>query len=105
VERRGAQVAAGYLVRLADPAQPVLDAGCGTGLVGLSLKARSIDEIVGIDLSPDSIKLAEQTGAYARLHRVDSTRGCRLPAFGAAVYTGVLSYVPDVRRWLANSAA
>jgi predicted TPR repeat methyltransferase len=42
----------------------VLDAGCGTGLVGLALQAAGYTEIHGVDLSASMAQRAEATGAY-----------------------------------------
>ena len=43
---------------------PILDAGCGTGLVGVALKARGYGLIDGFDLSPEMADLAALTAAY-----------------------------------------
>ena len=37
---------------------PLLDAGCGTGLSGPSLKALGYDDIAGLDLSPEMLSVA-----------------------------------------------
>ena len=37
---------------------PILDAGCGTGLVGEALSILGYDNVVGVDLSPEMLKLA-----------------------------------------------
>ena len=67
---------AGLLARHMGPTDgPVLDAGCGTGLVGESLRLLGLGPITGCDLSPDMLGVAEQTGAYAALHEVDLGRG------------------------------
>ena len=34
---------------------PVLDVGCGTGLVGVALRALGVDAIDGLDLSPEML--------------------------------------------------
>jgi SAM-dependent methyltransferase len=52
----------------------VLDAGCGTGLVGVALglaKAKAID---GIDLSPPMLAVARKTGVYRDLAVADLNR-------------------------------
>jgi SAM-dependent methyltransferase len=62
---------------------PILDAGCGTGLVGQSLAVLSEDtsrgllptiEIDGADLSPSMLKVARSTGVYRALTTVDLTQ-------------------------------
>jgi predicted TPR repeat methyltransferase len=45
----------------------VLDAGCGTGLVGVVLAGRGVTTIDGFDLSQAMVDVAEKTGVYRRL--------------------------------------
>jgi predicted TPR repeat methyltransferase len=52
---------------LTDPAQPVVDLGCGTGAVGQRLAQLGVTTIDGIDLSPEMLTVAARTGAYRRL--------------------------------------
>jgi predicted TPR repeat methyltransferase len=52
---------------LADPAQPVVDLGCGTGAVGQRLAQLAVTTIDGLDLSPEMLTVAERTGAYRSL--------------------------------------
>ena len=42
----------------------VLDAGCGTGLVGVELRAQGYGPIDGFDLSPEMAEKSIATGAY-----------------------------------------
>ncbi|TGV73619.1 methyltransferase domain-containing protein, partial [Mesorhizobium sp. M00.F.Ca.ET.158.01.1.1] len=46
---------------------PLLDAGCGTGLSGPSLKALGYGDIAGLDLSNDMLKIAGSRNAYSEL--------------------------------------
>jgi len=46
---------------------PLLDAGCGTGLSGPSLKALGYRDIAGLDLSDDMLKIAGSRNAYGEL--------------------------------------
>ena len=48
----------------ANPAKPVLDFGCGTGLSGLALKAAGFDVVDGTDISTEMLAEAEAKGAY-----------------------------------------
>jgi len=50
---------------------PMLDAGCGTGLVGEALAILGYEDIVGIDISPAMLKLAERLKTYGRLYEHD----------------------------------
>ena len=49
----------------------VLDAGCGTGLVGELLKEAGMSSLSGIDYSPGMLAEAERKGVYEALHRMD----------------------------------
>ncbi len=59
---------------------PVLDVGCGTGVVGAYLRDAGIDVVDGIDISEEMLKVAaaKKTGngerAYRRLLRADLTQ-------------------------------
>ncbi|KAM0211909.1 hypothetical protein ACHAPQ_004181 [Fusarium lateritium] len=45
----------------------VLDAGCGTGLVGEALMKLGAKNVDGIDISPGMLEVAERTGVYESL--------------------------------------
>ncbi len=49
------------------PDSTVLDAGCGTGLVGAALADAGYRNIDGVDLSPEMVELARQRNVYRRL--------------------------------------
>ena len=51
-------------------AQPILDAGCGTGAAGDCLKVLGYQNIVGVDLSEPMLAHAKLTGAYEALRRM-----------------------------------
>src|SRR5688572_26997882 len=50
-----------------DPALQLLDAGCGTGLVGRRLHARGFRNVDGFDLSAPMVGMASRSGAYRQL--------------------------------------
>ncbi|KAF9738482.1 hypothetical protein PMIN06_012347 [Paraphaeosphaeria minitans] len=52
----------------------VVDAGCGSGLVGVALQQSGFKTIDGLDLSEGMLKVAEKTGAYRKLEVADLTR-------------------------------
>jgi predicted TPR repeat methyltransferase len=57
------------------PKLRALDAGCGTGLLGVRLRAVLDCELDGFDLSEEMVERARATGAYRRLRgRVDLNR-------------------------------
>jgi predicted TPR repeat methyltransferase len=77
---------------------PLLDAGCGTGLSGPSLKALGYDDIAGLDLSIDMLTIAGSRGAYNEVKQ--AALGDPLPwpdgHFRAFLSTGVftISHAP-----------
>lgn len=83
-----------WVARHAPPGEgPLLDAGCGTGLSGPSLKALGYGEIAGLDLSDDMLKIAGSRNAYSELKK--ATLGGPLPwpdrHFRAFFSTGVFT--------------
>lgn len=79
-------------------ASPVLDVGCGTGLVGARLRAAGFDDLVGIDLSASLLDQARAKGIYRELHQVDLQQDPVPTAddhFGALLCVGVMTYLPD----------
>jgi predicted TPR repeat methyltransferase len=74
-------------------AEPVLDAGVGTGIIGEVLYALGYGQLVGIDLSDGMLAVARGKGVYAELS--NQTLGQPLAfeddRFGAVVSAGVLT--------------
>ncbi len=95
-----APVQGAALLRDAIPATgTVLDAGCGTGLVGTALRGAGFTGAIdGIDLSPASLDKARARDIYRDLHTADF-RALPLAigdgAYDALICIGVLTYVPD----------
>ncbi len=88
---RAAEIAA---IRSRALARPILDVGCGDGLVAAVALGR-VD--VGVDPDPAQLARAAATGCYERLvpapvERVDLPPG----AFATALSNSVLEHVPDV---------
>lgn len=69
----GPAVVATRLAELVPPGATVLDAGCGTGLVGAELARRGDYVIDGVDMSPAMLDKARDTGVYRRLDVADLT--------------------------------
>lgn len=71
----------------------ILDAGCGTGLVGVALAARGHTQIVGFDLSPGMLERSAARGVYSELQQGSLLD--RLPfddgRFGSVVSVGVFT--------------
>ena len=66
---------------------PVLDVGAGTGLLAEQLKSVGIDQIDGVDLSPDMLGVAGMKGIYRDLIEADVTK----PLLGTPQYMGIVS--------------
>ena len=73
---------------LPDRAVPVIDVGCGTGLVGLELARLGFTALDGVDISRNMLAEAEKTGVYRRLIWQDAEKG---PAIADGAYDGVIS--------------
>lgn len=58
---------------------PILDAGCGTGLVGETLTILGFTNIVGIDISPAMLRRAQRLSVYTRLYEHDLARAIPEP--------------------------
>ncbi|ANY06970.1 class I SAM-dependent DNA methyltransferase [Pseudonocardia sp. HH130630-07] len=87
-------VTADAVVAAAGTGGEVLDAGCGTGLVGAALHERGVGTIDGIDLSPGMLERARATGAYRELREADLTAALELPddRYDVVVCVGTLTH-------------
>ena len=77
----------------------VLDAGCGTGLVGRALRRAGYGgALIGVDVSAASLAQAARTGAYDSTQIGDLQRRLTFDddEFAGLVCVGVMTYVPDV---------
>ena len=77
----------------ADPSQPVLDVGCGTGVVGAELARLGVSVIDGIDISPEMLaeaaaKTLNGRPVYRQLIEADLTDRTDLVA---SAYAGLVS--------------
>jgi predicted TPR repeat methyltransferase len=74
-------------------AAPVLDAGCGTGLLGEWLGIAGYPHVEGLDLSPGMLAAARKKACYKALHQL--ALGEKLPFatgnFAAVALTGVFT--------------
>jgi predicted TPR repeat methyltransferase len=70
----------------------VLDAGCGTGLTGKSLKSHRDDiELDGFDFAPDMVAQAKKSGLYNNLFIADATKTlpCEKQTYDAVISSGL----------------
>jgi predicted TPR repeat methyltransferase len=90
---RHPSIALALLARHAAARGPVLDAGCGTGLLGDWLGILGFGPLHGLDLSAGMLAIARAKGAYAALHQ--AALGDPLPfadaSFAAILSTGVFT--------------
>jgi SAM-dependent methyltransferase len=86
-------IAAGRLAELVTPDTEVLDAGCGTGLVGAELARLGFTSVDGLDLSGEMLARARERGVYRTLGKADLT--APLPAeddaYGAVICVGTFT--------------
>jgi predicted TPR repeat methyltransferase len=82
----------------------ILDAGCGTGLCAPHLRAAA-RRLVGVDLSPEMLRIARGKGLYDELHEADIVAYLRghEAAFDLIVLADVLIYLGDVRALFASA--
>jgi predicted TPR repeat methyltransferase len=77
----------------------VLDVGCGTGLMGVALRAEfALQRLVGIDLSEKMLLEAQKRGLYHELVAGDAVTvmGVRSDMFDLIVAADVMIYVGDL---------
>jgi SAM-dependent methyltransferase len=72
---------------------PLLDAGCGTGMIGVVLAALGHRDLIGVDLSEGMLGRARDKGVYEALERKVLGEPLGFPdgRFAAAVCAGVLT--------------
>jgi predicted TPR repeat methyltransferase len=92
-------LAAATLAKHLGPEQPldkirILDAGCGTGLVGAALAKLGAKHISGIDLSPGMLKVAGNLRVYENLDTTDLSKSLEegTDTFDAITCIGTLTH-------------
>lgn len=70
---------------------PLLDIGCGTGLVGEATAIRPVD---GVDISPEMLDAARAKGVYRGLIAADLTASLPMPdgAYRSLISTGTFTH-------------
>ncbi len=77
---------------------PIMDVGCGTGLVAHALNQHSVLDnmtIDGIDISPEMLDVAKSKGVYRDLYQKDLTATDSAPIpenYGAVVSAGTFTF-------------
>jgi predicted TPR repeat methyltransferase len=91
-------VAETALTRFPD-AGSILDVGCGTGMVGRALRVKGFEgQLLGLDISAASLRVAEESGVYDRLETADLQKPLQVTedSVNVLVCVGVMTYLPDV---------
>ena len=108
VAQHCSKMLADFAIRLIGvrPGVRVLDAACGTGLVGLHLQAWA-DEIVGIDLSPDMLAEARKKGVYDKLTTGDISVALKEHggSFDLVTCAGALYHLSDLSGFFAGATS
>jgi predicted TPR repeat methyltransferase len=88
--QRGAKV----LSQFVSQAARILDAGCGTGLVGEILHRNGYSNLEGMDISVEMLKQARQKNVYTLLHQKVMGEPLDFPtdSFDAIISVGVFTY-------------
>jgi predicted TPR repeat methyltransferase len=92
-------VAVGLLAARTSQDDQIVDMGCGTGLVGVELAARGYHDVVGIDVSSESLDIAAESTHYRAVAEHDLTSlptGILDATFGGLICVGVMTYLPEV---------
>lgn len=77
----------------------VIDLGCGTGLLGQELtKNFVINNLIGVDLSPNMLEISKVKNIYQGLHNMDLIEYLRMtqPGIDLIVSSDVLIYIGDL---------
>ena len=80
-------------------ARLLVDLGCGTGLVGITVSDIAAMPMVGVDLSPEMLRRARERQLYAELHEADieAFLAREQRVFGAVLAGDVLPYFGDLQ--------
>lgn len=77
--------------------QAVLDLGCGTGRLAQLFRRREADHVIGCDLAPNMLEVAQKTGVYQELVQGDLLQ--ELPfawdTFDVIICSMVLVHIPQ----------
>jgi predicted TPR repeat methyltransferase len=87
------KTAADFLVKHIRPDSIVLDAGAGTGLVGMVLAAHGFQNITGMDMSKGMLEQAGRKGVYAQLDQMTLGESLEYDSdtFDAVISVGVMT--------------
>ena len=92
-EYKGPQIASEFFTRYVPKEAKILDAGAGTGLVGVILSELGYQDMVAMDLSQGMLEEARRKNVYREFHRMVMGETLDFPgnSFDAVVSVGVLT--------------
>jgi SAM-dependent methyltransferase len=74
------------------------DVGCGTGRTGAWLLAQGIEEIDGVDITPEMLAVARERGVYRQLFETDvASTGLEGSVYDLVITCLVDEHLPDLR--------
>lgn len=81
-------------INLSEKEAEILDAGCGTGLVGEELQKQGFDTIDALDYSEAMLDVARSKGVYRKVFHADLSKVLDIPdqTYDAVVCTGTFTY-------------
>ena len=87
-----AAIAAAYRDAATETDTPIVDIGCGTGLVASALNLPR-EQIDGVDISAEMLRVSEEKKLYRSLYRVDLTKALDViaSAYGAVLSAGTFT--------------
>ena len=87
-----AAIAAAYRNAETETDTPIVDIGCGTGLVASALNLPR-EQIDGVDISAEMLRVSEEKELYRSLYRVDLTKALDVIAndYGAVLSAGTFT--------------
>jgi SAM-dependent methyltransferase len=87
------KTASAYLAKYVHPDSIVLDAGAGTGLVGLALAEHGFQNLTAMDLSEGMLKEARDKNVYKKLDQMvlGEPLGYETDSFDAVISVGVMT--------------
>lgn len=79
---------------LLDKNTSIFDIGCGTGLTSIFLHRQGYRQIDGIDLSPDMVRVAQDTNIYRNVIVADVNKPLAIDdgTYGAAISSGTFTH-------------
>ena len=94
------------LLHLEDIKEPIIEVGCGTGKYLRLLELAGKKDIVGIDISPNSLKIARKYLRHSRLEEGDATnlKNFKDKSFNTVICAGVAHHTPAPKKVFSECA-